>query len=128
MKVPESGRIFTKQEADKLLPRVMEMTKICEEQISELQRSVDLGEVSSEQKREVMNQIDNKVNNWAQNVTSLGIHAKGLWLVDFDSGDGFYYCWKLGEDELSFMHGYGETFADRRPVWRRDREDELLNE
>ena len=124
----DSGRIFTKQEAEKLLPRVREMTQICEEQVSELQRSVDLEEVSSKQKREVMHQIDYKVNDWAQNVTSLGIHVKGLWLVDFDSGDGFYYCWKLGEDQIDFMHGYGETYADRKPVWKQNRQDETLSE
>jgi hypothetical protein len=33
------------------------------------------------------------VRDWAEEMLSLGIEVKGIWLVDFDSGAG-YYCWK----------------------------------
>ena len=40
---------------------------------------------------------------------------KGLWLVDFDSGAG-YYCWKYPEPSLDYFHGYEEGFAGRLPL------------
>ena len=37
------------------------------------------------------------VDGWAGEVQSLGLEAKGLWLVDFDNGEG-YYCWCYPEE------------------------------
>lgn len=52
------------------------------------------------------------VTEWAETVLSLGIEVKGLWLVDFDSGAG-YYCWKHPEPALEYFHGYEEGFGGR---------------
>ncbi len=46
---------------------------------------------------------------------SLGAEVKGLWLVDWDSGDG-YFCWRFPEAALAFFHTYEEGFAGRLPV------------
>ena len=46
---------------------------------------------------------------------SLGLEIKGLWLVDFDSGAG-YYCWKYPEPAIDHFHGYEEGFAGRLPL------------
>ena len=43
---------------------------------------------------------------------ALGLDVKGLWLVDFDNGSG-YYCWRWPETELAYFHGYEEGFAGR---------------
>ena len=40
------------------------------------------------------------VEAWAEAVRALGLEVKGLWLVDFDNGEG-YYCWKYPEDTRS---------------------------
>src|SRR5438045_3726832 len=42
----------------------------------------------------------------------LRIEVKGLWLVDFDSGAG-YYCWHYPEPALEYFHGYDEGFPGR---------------
>ena len=42
----------------------------------------------------------------------LGAEAKGLWLVDFDAGNG-YYSWKHPEPTVSDYHGYDDGFAGR---------------
>ena len=44
----------------------------------------------------------------------MGLEIKGLWLVDFDSGAG-YYCWKYPESSLGHFHGYDEGFSGRVP-------------
>jgi hypothetical protein len=55
------------------------------------------------------------VDNWAEAVRSLGLEAKGLWLVDFDNGEG-YYCWRYPEPIISHYHGYEDGFAGRIPI------------
>ena len=41
-----------------------------------------------------------------------GLEAKGLWLVDFDNGEG-YYCWSYPESSITHYHGYDDGFAGR---------------
>jgi hypothetical protein len=52
---------------------------------------------------------------WAQDIEALGAEAKGRWLVDFDSGAG-YYCWQWPEPELEFFHAYEDGFAGRSRI------------
>jgi hypothetical protein len=55
------------------------------------------------------------VTAWAEAVQDLGAEAKGLWLVDFDAGNG-YYCWKHPEATVSHYHGYDDGFAGRMKI------------
>src|SRR3954467_14650244 len=55
------------------------------------------------------------VDNWAAAVRALGLEAKGLWLVDFDNGEG-YYCWRYPEAVIAHYHGYDDGFAGRIPI------------
>ena len=43
---------------------------------------------------------------------TLGAEPKGLWLVDFDNGVG-YYCWCYPEPGITHYHGYSDGFAGR---------------
>ena len=52
------------------------------------------------------------VGRWAESVMELGIDVKGIWLVDFDNGSG-YYCWQYPEESLQYFHGYEEGFGGR---------------
>jgi hypothetical protein len=55
------------------------------------------------------------VDGWAHEVQALGLEAKGLWLVDFDNGEG-YYCWCYPEETIRHFHGYAEGFAGRMKI------------
>jgi hypothetical protein len=46
---------------------------------------------------------------------ALGVEVKGLWLVDFDNGSG-YYCWQWPEEGLEYFHGYEEGFEARSRI------------
>ena len=52
------------------------------------------------------------VQQWAESVIGLGIDVKGIWLVDFDNGSG-YYCWQYPEESLQYFHGYEDGFRGR---------------
>ena len=92
-------RIFSYEEAIALLPEVQRLT-------SEAVREVDAIESTEADEYETV------VTRWAEAVIALGIEVKGLWLVDFDSGAG-YYCWRHPEPALEFFHGYEEGFSGR---------------
>ena len=55
------------------------------------------------------------VEQWTREIEALGLEVKGLWLVDWDCGDG-YYCWRHPEPSLAHFHGYDEGSADRMPI------------
>ena len=62
-----------------------------------------------------MGQLMRKPYDWADEVKAMGLEAKGMWLVDFDNGEG-YYCWSYPEETISHYHGYDEGFAGRIPI------------
>jgi regulator of sirC expression with transglutaminase-like and TPR domain len=101
---PSEKRIFTLEQAREVLPQVQEVTSQAFVRYTRLGAG---GE--SEQERQGI------VRDWVRSVSSLGAEIKGLWLVDFDSGAG-YYCWKYPESNLEYFHGYEEGFSGRLPL------------
>ena len=61
------------------------------------------------------------VKRWVSKMERLGLVVKGLWLVDFDTGDG-YLCWKYPELKINHYHDYESGFAGRRSL------DEIIEE
>jgi regulator of sirC expression with transglutaminase-like and TPR domain len=92
-------RTFTLEEARALLPQVKDLTS---------EAVMRYGQLSSELESE----RETVVRDWMREVSALGLEIKGLWLVDFDSGAG-YYCWKYPEPSLNHFHGYEEGFGGR---------------
>jgi len=98
-------RIFTYAEAKALLPRVQEVTL---EAFSRVERLLNAANPNADTRE----QAQSIVNGWATELGSLGLDIKGLWLVDFDNGSG-YYCWKHPETSLDYYHTYEEGFGGR---------------
>lgn len=71
--------------------------------------------MSSSRAGEIEADINKVVDRWQQKVTKLGATPKGLWLADFDNGEG-YYCWKFPETEISYWHGYNDGFSGRTAI------------
>ncbi len=103
-------KTFTFEEARALLPEVREKTRHAVEALSNLSVKGDEGTEGSREKAEQA--VARTLSDWASGIEELGIEVKGPWLVDFDSGAG-YYCWKWPEESLSFFHGYQEGFSGR---------------
>jgi hypothetical protein len=103
-------RTFTFEEARALLPEVRERTRRAVEALSSMTVLADDGPEAAEERAEKA--VADALAAWASAIEELGIEVKGPWLVDFDSGAG-YYCWKWPEESLAFFHGYDEGFAGR---------------
>ena len=108
-------RVFTYEEALDSFPFVRDLTAAAQRRIEELLAPVESQEDLEGQREEIEAEVQRVVDAWTAEVSALGCEVKGLWLVDWDSGDG-YYCWKFPEETLSHFHGYAEGFAGRVPI------------
>ena len=88
-----------------MLPEVRQAT---EEAYLRVERLAASGRVAQ-------TEVDAVVQAWAQGLMARGLEIKGLWLVDFDNGSG-YYCWRYPEERLGFYHSYEEGFGGRMRI------------
>ena len=91
--------VFTYEQAVELLPVVRRITASAVERVDAI-ATEDPG------------QYQHVVTEWAREILALGLEVKGVWLVDFDSGAG-YYCWRHPEQALEYFHGYDEGITGR---------------
>jgi hypothetical protein len=112
-------RIFNLQEAQELLPLISKITLVYFKQVEALMQklqnlpsgSVAAGSTSAYSSGLEI-QIDTLILEWQTKLQKLGLVTKGLWLADFDAGDG-YYCWKFPEIKIQFWHHYQDGFTRR---------------
>jgi hypothetical protein len=109
------NRIFSYDEALTTFPAVRDLTAAAVRQIDALTANVGSLDELDDRRNELETERQRIVGLWAREVMSLGCEVKGLWLVDWDSGDG-YYCWRFPEQAIAFFHNYEEGFEGRLPI------------
>lgn len=107
------SREWTLEGARAVLADVRERT---ERAVAEAERLVLAREgAGAAESARVDAQIQSVIERWAHEMEALGAEVKGVWLVDFDTGSG-YYCWRWPETALDHFHGYEEGFAGRTRI------------
>jgi hypothetical protein len=99
--VKNDRKVFTYEEAAALLPQAQRITA---DAVAEVDSLPESEEAAADSER--------IITDWAGAIIELGIEVKGLWLIDFDNGSG-YYCWQHPEPALQHFHGYEEGFGGR---------------
>lgn len=105
-------RSWTLEGARALLPDVRERTATAAAEVQALLERRERGGPDGLSAEELDAQVGKLTSDWARAMEALGLEVKGLWLVDFDNGNG-YYCWRWPETELAYFHGHEEGFAGR---------------
>ena len=111
----ERRRTFSLDEAQALLPTVRRVTDEAVAQTSRLEAELDATEPDDPAREQLVDQLNEVIAGWARQIQALDAEVKGLWLVDFDNGEG-YYCWRHPEPIVSHYHGYDEGFAGRMKI------------
>jgi hypothetical protein len=112
---PDAPQIFSLQAAVRLLPDVKHLTADAVRQAESLAAKLrGLTDDDPEYAR-LSAGLQEVVDGWTAAVRSLGLEAKGPWLVDFDNGEG-YYCWCYPEASVAYYHGYDEGFTGRTRI------------
>ncbi|OGQ04449.1 MAG: hypothetical protein A2W61_08660 [Deltaproteobacteria bacterium RIFCSPLOWO2_01_44_7] len=106
---------FTLASAKSLLPVVRRITKEAVEQVEALKTRVEELDPEPAHRPYYEQELSKIVERWSQKILKLGCEPKGLWLVDFDSGHG-YYCWHHPEEDVEFFHSYETGFSGRTPI------------
>jgi len=111
--------VFTLAEAQELLPVVFKITKNYSMKVDALiERLESLGGHNEGLVASLENQVNQLIQEWQTKVQKLGAFPKGLWIADFDAGDG-YYCWKYPERGIEFWHNYNDGYSKRKHVAER---------
>lgn len=111
----ETSTIFSLQQAAALLPQVKHVTADAVRRAETLALQLHGLAEDDPEHISLSAALHEVVDGWAAQVHRLGLVAKGLWLVDFDNGQG-YYCWCYPEAAIGHYHGYGEGFAGRMTI------------
>jgi hypothetical protein len=109
------SKIWTLEEARDIFPKVKQITKEYNERTLELSILIRDTILPENKMEEMEEEINDLIREWADLIRSMDIDAKGVWLIDFDNGKG-YYCWKIGEEELLYEHSYEDGYAGRRLI------------
>lgn len=108
-------RVFTLAEAQALFPLVRRITQDAYRELEPIRRALEALVPTNPMILDVERQYETAVKRWVGKMERLGLVVKGLWLVDFDTGDG-YLCWKFPELRIGHYHGYHEGYAARVPL------------
>ncbi len=109
----DDPRVFTLAEALAMFPLVRRITEDAYHELEPVRCKLEAMIPTNPMMQEVERQYEVIVKAWVGKMERLGLVVKGLWLADFDTGDG-YLCWKFPELKLGHYHGYHEGFAGRR--------------
>lgn len=108
-------RVFTLGEAQALLPLIRNITEQSVDELAPVKQRLNNMLATDPRTPAVQREYEDVIKRWVSKLERLGVVVKGLWLVDFDTGDG-YLCWKYPELRISHYHGYDEGYAGRRPL------------
>ena len=89
MTTPEPRTIFSLQQARELLPHVKHVTADAVRRAETLASQLSGMAEDDPEHVALSAALRDVVNGWAEQLNSIGVEAKGLWLVDFDNGEGY---------------------------------------
>lgn len=110
-----SRRTFSQQEAESLLPIVRRITERVAIRVSEMKEQLRFVPHDEPMHKRLLSDIELEVRRWAIKVSKLGCEPRGIWLVDFDAGNG-WFSWRLGDERLAFFHSHEYPMSNADPL------------
>lgn len=108
--------VFSLEEAQTLFPVIYRVTKSYAERVQGLIEKIEIlarRKTAEDHPSEPLEaEAGRLIEEWQTKVQKLGGLPNGHWVVDFDSGDG-YYCWKYPERSIEYWHHYRDGYSKR---------------
>lgn len=114
-------RVFTLAEVREAFPVVQRITRQAYFELEPIRQRLARLVPGHPAQHETEAEYEAIVRRWVGKMQRLGLLVRGLWLVDFDTGDG-YLCWRFPQLKVGHYYAYGEAYTNRRPI------DEVVEE
>ena len=111
--------VFTLVKANALLPDVIKITQLAVDSLEEAKSRLKSEELDNKVQahRRFEEGSSEILEEWAQQIMSLGVYPKGYFTVDFKSPTpDTLFCWSYGEEVITHTHKIFESFKDRVPL------------
>ncbi len=105
-------KLFNLTEARELLLLVQSVTKTQESLLSPIQDRLKRMLANDPRRSAFERQYELIVEQWRNKVELLGARVSGLWIVEFDVGEGSL-SWRYPELSLNHFRGRGAAFSER---------------
>jgi len=115
----EGPKTHTLDTASRVLPLIRRYTEETLELTEDIAAQMAYLSKNSARYKRAAAAYDKAVLQWVEKVHRLGAVAKGLWLVDFDTGSG-YLCWAYPEERIEHFHDYEGGFKTRVKIETQD--------
>ncbi len=108
--------VFSLEEARQILPVVRRITTEFAAKVELLIARLETLQLNqTETICTLEKQVNELIQSWNDKIRKLGADPRGLWVVDFNSGEG-YYCWKHPETDILYWHSYDDSYIGRKPL------------
>ena len=112
-------------EVNQRIQIVLRFTKPLSQKVEQLINQLEaFGPEQRQKTDQIESEVEALIESWNAKVRKMGGIPKGMWLVDFDCGDG-YFCWKYPEPEVLHWHEYKSGFPGRISLEERERKRQL---
>jgi len=105
-------KLFNLSEAQALLPLIQSITQKHCEQLEPIQLQLNIMLSNDPRRHLVEFEYQQIVARWRTKVEQLGVVVAGLWIVNFDVGNGFL-SWRYPELSVSYFLEKHENFSER---------------
>lgn len=108
--------VFSLEDAQQVLPVVRRITQEFSAKVELLIARLETLQLNqTETICALEKQVNELIHAWNEKIRKLGADPRGLWVVDFDCGDG-YYCWKHPEVDILYWHSPEDGYSGRKPL------------
>ncbi len=110
------SKLFSLKEAQDMLPVIKKITQAHSEQLEPLQSRLDRM-LSNDPRRAVYErEYEQQVSMWRGKIERLGAAAAGLWIVEFNVGDGALN-WRYPELRIAYFRPQRDTIRQKLNIY-----------
>lgn len=106
------AKLFDLAEARALLPLIQSITQQHQAELAPIQARLNKMLSNDPRRNRIETQYEKIVNTWKNKIEKLGATVFGLWIVEFNVGEGTL-CWRSPELGLSYFRPHNSEFSGR---------------